>query len=731
MDIFGENPQLVSIVIAVILLVTGGSLLKWWVEKLASTATTKGERAVQAALKKHGKIKAARVALEYEMFKEAAEYFAQEGRRLEEARAWRKADAWDKAAEAFAQGKDWDSAAFCFRKANDDRGALKALTNAGQFEQAARFAARLSRYDHAAELLVKAGKASEAVELFRKAGANERALELSAEIRQRKGEWEAAARTWVKLRRWDRALTAFEKAEDTLSMAKVLRKLDRYDDAIEVLVRGRHYAEAASLHEAMGRFSAAANLWQRRGELERAIACLTKAGDRVAVFRLRASRGEVQEALRVADTVPPTDAGYAEVNEMAAQLASNEGMLNDTLIRLERLLNVPLPLSKRSELTKWALELSVKLNQPEFGRVLLERLGNNVDLAGPAYSWVEPIRQELFSMPASDAPMPIRGDGAGKQASLVSGAVVAEATGVFGESTVAYVEGAAPSEAAKAFGAALNDEGWPEGVPASLANRYSDLERLGQGGNGVVFRANDKLIDRVVVLKFMIDGAMPTEMARRYFDREVKMAASLSHPNIVHIYDMGNEQDVPWYSMEFIDGLPLSAHLPIDHPVDDPQFAMNIIDQVSAALDHAHGRGMLHRDIKPDNILVSNDGQAKLLDFGLARAFDDGFGEQSVLAGTPFYMAPEQIDGSEVNHKIDIYALGVILFRMFTGRLPFAEGNIFVAHALQPVPDPHEFNPSLHADVRKAVLWCLEKSAEDRPNTCAEVAEMIRGALAP
>jgi len=325
--------------------------------------------------------------------------------------------------------------------------------------------------------------------------------------------------------------------------------------------------------------------------------------------------------------------------------------------------------------------------------------------------------------------MPIQGSGSGRQASLVAGVVFDEITGMFSESTVAYVEGQEASEAAMTFGVAVDADGWPDGVPAGLASRYSELERLGQGGNGVVFRANDKLLSRVVVLKFMIDGAMPTEMARKYFDREVKMAASLSHPNIVHIYDMGDVQDVPWYSMEFVDGMPLSAHLPLGEPITDTTFAASIIRQICAALDHAHSHGMIHRDIKPDNILVSHEGKVKLLDFGLARAFDDGFGEQSVLAGTPFYMAPEQIDGSEVNYQIDIYALGVILYRMFTGQLPFSDGNIFVAHALRPVPDPLELNAEMPVPIKEMILHCLEKEALDRPKTCAEVAEIIAQAL--
>ena len=323
--------------------------------------------------------------------------------------------------------------------------------------------------------------------------------------------------------------------------------------------------------------------------------------------------------------------------------------------------------------------------------------------------------------------------GQGQRASLgldrVAAGQEAEHTETFSdESTVAYVErSGAPAEAGEGDLPEAIPEGWPNGVPVQLAERYGGLERLGQGGNGVVFRATDKRLDREVVLKFMIDGAMPSEVARRYFLREVKISASLNHNNIVHIYDMGNIDGVLFYCMEYVEGHPLTNFLGRGEPVRDPIFIMSAIEQLSAALDHAHGAGLIHRDIKPDNILIAKDGTVKLLDFGLSRALDDGFGENSVLAGTPFYMAPEQFDGSEVDHRADIYAVGVIIFRMFTGRLPYTE-NVFVAHALEPVPDPRQFNPDMPQAVIDVIMRCMAKRPDERYENCRLLAlDMQRG----
>ncbi len=270
---------------------------------------------------------------------------------------------------------------------------------------------------------------------------------------------------------------------------------------------------------------------------------------------------------------------------------------------------------------------------------------------------------------------------------------------------------------------------WPQGVPRSIGNRYDQLQRIGQGGHGVVFRAVDKMLDRYVVLKFLLQSTLSTEMARKYFMREVKLSASLNHPNIVHIYDIGNTDGVLWYAMEYVDGVTLAQYLPPGKPMDDLGFMYSAFSQLCEALDHAHGQGILHRDVKPDNALVANDGSVKLFDFGLARIADQGFGDQSLLLGTPFYMAPEQLTGGKVDHRADVYALGVLLYRMLAGELPFRDGNIFAAHVLEPVPDPRRFNPHLPEPAVQLLMRMLAKAADQRPTSCRPIAVDLWSAL--
>lgn len=731
MEELGLDPRLVSLIVTAIVIVGGGYGIRWWVTRLSKQEETKGDRAVDKAVEQGDLIAAARIANEHGLFKRAAELFEREGRKLDAGRAWRKAEEWSKAADCFAADKDWDSAAFCYRKCDDDKGLLTALEKAGQYMDAAKLANRLDRHVQAAKLLVLAGHKADAIEMYRKGGEPKQALILSAEVREENGDWEAAGKTWAKLDDWERALTAFERSGDAQLVAKVLQKLGRYDEAVKQLTKAGARADAAALLEQQGRYRDAARLWSKSGDIERAIGCLTKEGDRLAVIKLRGAQGNIPEALRIAESIPSTNAQFAEAMQLAAAFREQDGDAKGALHNLYRLLEAPLDTAIRIQVTRRLAELCVAQKQPALGRLVLERVAELVDLEGPSTAWFEGLRQQFFEMDDdASEPLPFMVPTSATLRPLVTSAVEAEATQAFSEGTVAYVEGkVVRGQPAEQFGTELNPDGWPDGVPVTLARRYEGLERLGQGGNGVVFRATDSMLGRVVVLKFMLDGAMPSDVAKRYFDREIKMAASLSHPNIVHIYDMGHEDGVPWYSMEYIEGLPLTAHLPANEPVTDRIFLMSVIEQICAALDHAHSRNMLHRDIKPDNILIAVNGSAKLLDFGLARAFDDGFGEQSVLAGTPYYMAPEQIDGSTVDHRADIYALGVILYRMFSGRLPFFEGNIFVAHALEPVPDIRQFNPELDDAVIKVIMHCLEKKPADRPDNCGQVKIELHEAL--
>lgn len=263
---------------------------------------------------------------------------------------------------------------------------------------------------------------------------------------------------------------------------------------------------------------------------------------------------------------------------------------------------------------------------------------------------------------------------------------------------------------------------WPDEVPKELASRYSHLRKLGSGGYGVVYEASDDLLDRRVALKFM-QPSLDAEHFRRQFLREVRTTVGLAHPNVIRIYDAGTVGETLYFTMESIAGRTLAEHMRPGGT--DLLFTARVIRQLAGALDYLHGRGILHCDVKPDNVLVERSGAVQLFDFGLARSKADKRGERSVILGTPQYMAPEQPHARELDGRIDQYSLAVVAYEMLTGRLPFAAGNMFLAHALVPMPDPRMFRAELPDAVVPVLRRGMAKEQAHRFETCLAFARSL------
>ncbi|MBM4344367.1 MAG: serine/threonine protein kinase [Deltaproteobacteria bacterium] len=256
---------------------------------------------------------------------------------------------------------------------------------------------------------------------------------------------------------------------------------------------------------------------------------------------------------------------------------------------------------------------------------------------------------------------------------------------------------------------------WPADVPAELSYRYTDLRRLGAGGYGVVYEAWDDLLDRDVALKFMHPG-LDGEGFRRQFLREVRLTVGLAHPHIVRIYDAGKLGETLYFAMESIAGRTLTEHL---RPGGmELPFVARVVAQLASALDYVHSRGIVHYDVKPDNVLVERNGNVQLFDFGLARQKSEKRSERSVILGTPQYMAPEQPNAREPDGRTDQYSLAVVAYELLTGRLPFVHGNLFVAHALEPVPDPRALRLDLPPNCVPVLMRGLAKRMTERFDTC-------------
>jgi eukaryotic-like serine/threonine-protein kinase len=261
--------------------------------------------------------------------------------------------------------------------------------------------------------------------------------------------------------------------------------------------------------------------------------------------------------------------------------------------------------------------------------------------------------------------------------------------------------------------------------------RHRILKELGKGSMGVVYQAHDPQIDRLVALKVLRPDRVATEAFLHRFMKEAKAIGRLSHPNMVVVYDVGEDQGTVYIAMEFLEGKPLNEIIEIDSL--KPEEIIDLGVQVAEALDYAHRKGIVHRDIKPSNIIVQPDGQIKITDFGIAHIEDPEATQQTQageILGTPAYMSPEQVLSQPVDGRSDLFSLGVILYELAAGKRPFRGENIaamFRNITGEDPPEPVMLNPAVPHELSLVITRCLAKSPEQRFATGKDLAEALRG----
>ena len=268
------------------------------------------------------------------------------------------------------------------------------------------------------------------------------------------------------------------------------------------------------------------------------------------------------------------------------------------------------------------------------------------------------------------------------------------------------------------------------GKGRTLFGRYEVIEEIGRGGMGVVYKCKDRTLDRFVALKGLSD-AFGGETER--FLREAQTAGRLRHPNIVPVYDVGRDGDELYLTMELVDGRSLGARI-ADASLDR-RGALEVLRQVAGALDYAHRQGVIHRDVKPDNILIDAGGRALLTDFGLAKrvAADARLTMTGVIVGTPAYMSPEQAAGKPVGTASDVYSLGATLYFVLTGRPPYDGASpleVALRVAGEDPPRPRDLNPNIARDIETLCLKAMERDPRRRYASAAELGEDLRRTLA-
>jgi tetratricopeptide (TPR) repeat protein len=541
-------------------------------------------------------------------------------------------------------------------------------------------------YRRAGRAQLEAGNLREAYNLFERGGLHAEATHVAAKL----GWHIKAARHAEAAGELERAAALYEQAGSTGDASRLYRRVGRFQQAVALLERD---ADADP--------TAIAELWEsiyldrlpkRRQTLDQAgLTALRDAAEAAADAYKRA--GQFERAMHFIEASRAAEAGESLPVATGEHRRPEGATAHPSRRRTDAVMGA------EAAAAAVAGELEPVLADPTKARAAAEAAIRAATASAPLDPSEEPLVEELNSFAK------------GSMTSPIAMPPPAESPVVHvpsGPAKLARVETVAQVEVLH-----IRERDTAQGCGQTDPDRYEVHEELGRGGMAVVYRAHDRILERDVALKFLPEGVTTSEAARRMFVREAKAVAKLNHANIITIHDFGTIGPRPFICMELVIGRPLNRVIDEAHAgrleIDQ---ALLIADGLLAALELAHGRDVLHRDIKPSNVMVTDDWTAKLMDFGIAKILDSSAGGTTQIAGTPSYMAPEQMVGRGLDARTDLFAVGVTLYEMVTGYLPY-EGM----RRDQPPITPRQLRPELPAEVEAVILSCLSLEPEGRPSS--------------
>ena len=645
--------------------------------------------------------KAARCYVEREQYSLAGEMFEQAKRWKEAGEAYAKVEFHRQAAKAYIKAQEWTlaaqsieavvldefarvtdpakrkerrklvlKAAELYREADELDEAQRVLEKGECFGHAGKLAMEREQFERAAELFFRAEDAELGAEALRRLGQDAEAARVLGEHYRDRGRDDDAAPLLMEAGEFEQAGDLYRKLEEFLKAGECFEAAGDHATAGEMYRAAGDLTRAAVGYEGAGAWDDAASCWEELGDHGRRATALEEAGRHLEAGRIYRELGRDDDAVRVLQKIDAEHRDYRAASALLGEFFRGKKMYAVAIKKLRQ-----------------ACE-GQDMN-PE-SAPLFYHLARCYEDNGEIQQSVDLYERIL----AFD----IQWEDVSKRLEVVRKRV--------------QIEG----EKNEATGKRSGDQ------------RYQIVGELGRGGMGIVYKALDTVLDREVAYKVLPETLKQNAKALENFLREAKSAAQLNHPNIVTVYDAG-EQDGQYYiAMEYVDGTTLKD-IVRRKGIVKPRGVLHVLAQMCEALEFAHAKGIVHRDIKTANTMWTRDKKAKIMDFGLAKAIEEVRNHTTMVSGTPFYMSPEQTLGKNIDHRTDIYSLGVSIFEMATGRVPFREGNVPYHHVHTPPPDPCEVNPKLPPLLGKIISRCLKKDPAERYQTAGEILAEVRAAL--
>jgi eukaryotic-like serine/threonine-protein kinase len=706
------------------------------------------EAAAEYLLGHNMKDEAADLLIAAEAWKRAADVRYDQNRFDEAAEFYKKAGKEEQAGKIYAQVGEHEKAAQCYFAAGKFSVAGEMFERAENYREAGKCYKQIGFHRHAAQAFLKGGAEKEAaeslIEAFNEEGGTAGAKS-DQKAKEMKGIAKKAGEILVKLERFDEAENLFVRAEAFGPAAKVAFQTGNYKRAAELFLRVRRGDLAAKALERLGDEVGAARLngeyLRDRGQDAEAVEFLTKAGEHAAagdLFRKLGRFGEAgeayaraadypaaAEAFRAANQLEPAADAYASCSKFA-ETANCYGQVGNRHKQAEML--------EKAGSVFEAGKLFAELEEIDPAIRLLQQTTSDDERYAEACSILGRMFQAkgMHSLSVKKFEEAAGSDSVTRQnveafyelaraherqADMAGAAEIYEKILSFDynyKDVAACLERAKAASPKKSGGETAPPVTSPtQAPPPATHKRYEIVRELGRGGMGVVYLARDSVLEREVAYKVLPEGLRGNPNALKNFLREAKAAAQLNHANIVTVYDAGESEHGFYMAMELVEGTTLKEILRQRGPVS-ANAAAYILRQMASALAYAHGRKVVHRDIKTANTMWTTEKHVKIMDFGLAKLMEEVRNATTLISGTPFYMSPEQTLGRDVDHRTDLYSLGVTLFELVTGELPFQKGNVPYHHVHTAPPDPRTIKADVPEGLCKLILRCLQKVPADR-----------------